>query len=123
MQWFGGGGLGLVACVVSLAVPSSARADEPAWPVAIYSTGPEHVRVRVATGAGLPCSSTLNRVLFEGFVEPEQTVLLRTPEVPICVEHTYGAFPDTEWSPPLRLPAGCRVRGPCGLPPVIRVVI
>ena len=118
-RWFGVSG----AIAAALLTPFAVRAEDPTWPVVVHSVGPKHIRLRIAIGAGLPCSSSINRILYEGPIEPEETVLLRAPVVPICVEHTYGTFPETQWAPAQHFPAGCRYRGPCNLPSVVRVVI
>jgi hypothetical protein len=91
-------------------------------PVVVYSVGPQRIRVRVATGHVMPCSSSSNQLLFEGPLEPGQSVLVQTPETPICVEHTFGAFPDTDWSRSTWWPP-CGRKGGCAPPPVIRVVV
>lgn len=124
MRWTKRDGAGLLATVVAaLALQSEGRADPATWPVVIYSVGPQHLRVRVASGPGVPCSASVNQQLFDGTMEPGQALLLATPGMPVCVEHTYGAFPDTEWSPAEWWPVACRGRGPCRFPPVIRVVV
>jgi len=106
-----------------LAAPCQVHAEAPTWPVIVTSVGPQRLRVRVAAGYVQPCSSSSNRMLFEGPLEPGESVSLGTPSLPICVEHTYGAFPDTDWSVGAFFPNGRCGRGPCRPPPVVRVFV
>ena len=119
--------LGMVMASVTAATlgcPAALRADSMTMrPVYVYSVGPQRIRIRVAIGNGLPCSSSSNRVLLEGPLEPRQWVMTESPQLPICVEHTYGAFPDTEWSPSVWLPPHCGSKAGCILPPVVRVIV
>ena len=107
----------------ALVCPTAARADSTTRPVVIYSAGPQRIRVRVAIGQALPCSSSSNQLLFDGPIEPGQSVQTETPQVPVCVEHTYGDFPDTEWSRGEWWPFHCGSKAGCQLPPVVRVVV
>ena len=117
------GALGVSLVTATLFCPAGVRADPPTRPVVISSVGPQRIRIRVAIGQSLPCSSSSNQVLFEGPMEPDQSVLIQSPELPVCVEHTHGAFPDTEWSPGQWWPPHCPGKGPCQLPPLVRVVV
>ena len=89
----------------------------------VYSVGPQPIRLVIAIGNSLPCRSSSNETLFEGSIESGQAVLTETRQVPICVEHTYGSFPDTDWSQGVWLPPGCGSKSGCRLPPVIRAVV
>src|SRR5436190_20062902 len=103
--------LGTVAVsliVATLGCPAALRADSVTMrPVYIYSVGPQRIRIRVAIGNALPCSSSLNQVLLEGPLEPHQWAVTESPQLPVCFEHTYGAFPDTDWSGGVWLPPHC----------------
>jgi len=115
--------IGVAATAAMFAAPSQVHAEDPMWPVVVASVGPQRLRVRVAAGYVQPCSSSSNRMLFEGPLEPGESVSLGTPSLPICVEHTHGAFPDTDWSVGAFFPNGRCGRGPCRPPPVVRVVV
>jgi hypothetical protein len=112
----------------TLALAPHALANGPPLPVLVYSIGPEAVRVRVAAGAVLPCSSSSNTELFEGPIEPGQLLTITTPASVVCIQQTYEGFPDTDWSigrviqrPAFCTPTGCLRRRPIRGDQAIRV--
>jgi hypothetical protein len=105
----------------------AADAPPPRRPVIVFSIGPKWMRVRVAAftnGFVYPCSSTLNTQLFEGALEPGQWVAMWSPAECVCVQHSYGDFPDLNWSPSQGYcrSVGCRGRW-CSPDELIRIII
>ncbi|HEX7670471.1 MAG TPA: hypothetical protein VF395_12840 [Polyangiaceae bacterium] len=87
-----------VAFLAVLGAAPCALADDPVLPVVVSSVGPKAMRLRVAAGIVAPCSSPSNTPLFEGGIAPGQRVVLGTTGNCVCTEHTYGDFPDANWS-------------------------
>jgi hypothetical protein len=99
----GRGRLGLMAAALLVVAPAAFAADSPppAYPVIVYSAGPKWMRVRVAdftNGFVYPCSSSMNKQLFDGALEPGQRVTMQTSATCVCVQHSYDDFPDLNWS-------------------------
>lgn len=92
---------GLLAGALLVVLGAQAQADEPtAAPVIVTLEGASAVRVIVAEGNVLPCTSADNRKVWEGKFEPGGTLNLTTMQECLCVQHTLAPFVDTDWAPP-----------------------
>jgi hypothetical protein len=81
-------------------VAERAQAEEAtAAPVVVTLEGSGTVRVVVAEGNVLPCTSSDNRKLWDGKFEPGGTLSLSTMQGCVCVQHTIAPFADTDWAP------------------------
>jgi hypothetical protein len=89
-----------IAFLVLLGTAPSALAADSVQPVVVSSIGPTPMRLRVSAGVVGPCSSPSNTPLFDGTIGPGQQIVLGASENCVCVEHTYGDFPDANWSEP-----------------------
>ena len=87
-----------VALALVELLPAHAGAADDKTKVTIVSVGPKRFRVRIAAGQGLPCDSMANEKLFEGLLQPGDTVSLQSPNGVVCVQQTYEDWPDVGWS-------------------------
>ena len=87
-----------IAFLVLSGSASCALAADSVQPVVVTSVGPKAMRLRVAAGVVGPCTSPSNTPLFDGTIGPGQQIVLGTSENCVCVEHTFGDFPDANWS-------------------------
>jgi hypothetical protein len=84
--------LGIAASTT--AVPADAGAD---WPVSIVVVGHGAIRLRLAAGRTMPCDSSSNRMLFDGWVGVGRYEWATGTDV-VCFEHTSGALRESDWS-------------------------
>jgi hypothetical protein len=89
-----------------LAMVEPARAD--GVPVHVTVHGQGTIRVRIADGAIAPCDS--GRRLFDGQMAAGQSLVLTSATGVVCVEHTYGAFRKTNWTPSMFVRQRCSRR-------------
>lgn len=92
----------LVLLVVLLApafVSDDASAAEPT-PVVVIMNGEGRVRMEVSAGRAIPCDSSANTPLFDGWINGGQVFTATTPEECVCVRHTTKKFPSSGWSTP-----------------------
>jgi hypothetical protein len=80
-----------------LARPSDAETT-PKTPVRVDVVGHGAVWLLVADGASRPCEASDNRVLFKGRVDAGASITLESATGSVCVDHTYGAFRETQWA-------------------------
>lgn len=90
--------IGMMLATVTL-VASDVRADY-AVPVYLAVVGTGSVKVLVAAGSVVPCDSSSNTRLFDGWAPAGRTVFLQSPSSCVCETHTKGAFRETNYSPP-----------------------
>ncbi len=93
-----------LACMLFAAVglvASDVRADVP-YTVPVYVTvaGSGSVRVLVAAGDVVPCDSSSNMRIFDGWAAAGRTFFLQSPWPCVCEQHTYGSFRETNFTPP-----------------------
>ena len=86
-----------VALLGMLFVSDDANAAEPT-PVVVMMNGEGHVRLEVSAGTALPCDSSANAPLFDGWIEGGQVFTATTTEACVCVRHTNKKFPSSGWS-------------------------
>ena len=74
-------------------------------PVSVSVVGSGSIRVRIATmvgggrrGPSMPCDSSDNLGLYDGYVSAGQTINLSSPGPCVCEQHTYGAFRETNYT-------------------------
>jgi len=64
--------------------------------------------VLVADGTTKPCDSSDNHVLFKGHAKAGDQIKLVSTTGAVCVDHTYGAFRESQWAGPSIWSAGPR---------------
>ncbi len=79
---------------------SDARAEVYSLPVYITVVGTGSVRLLVSAGDTVPCDSSGDVRLVDGWVSAGQTLALQSPWPCICEQHTTGAFRETNFTPP-----------------------
>ena len=92
-------GLLLVSFFAPFLVSDDASAAEPTA-VVITMTGTARVRLEVSAGRGMPCDSSANTPLFDGWMTGGQVFNAMTTEECVCVRNTTKAFPSSGWSAP-----------------------
>jgi hypothetical protein len=77
-------------------------------PVSVMVVGSGSIRLRVAEGASRPCESSENHMLFDGRAKAGDEIRVTSSAAvgSVCVDHTYGAFRETQWSGPVIYSAG-----------------
>jgi hypothetical protein len=80
-------------------VSDDASAAEPT-PVVIAMQGEGRVRLEVTAGRAMPCDSSANTPLFDGWIAGGDVFNATTTEECVCVRHTTKAFPSSGWSTP-----------------------
>lgn len=88
----------VVGILVGVALPADLPAAEPV-PLVIEAIGTGAVRVRLAEGTTAPCDSSLNRRVFDGWVAANAPLTATVGSSCVCVEHTWGGFRESQWSP------------------------
>jgi hypothetical protein len=78
----------------------SARADDDHTPVVVRVVGNGHIRLIVADGQSKPCDSSNNKLLLSKEVYAGDEIHLVASSGSVCVDHTYGAFRDSQWAGP-----------------------
>ena len=121
--------LGVQRVVVLLLVLSAALlvaedgAALPPFPMSLSVVGRGAIHVRVAEGRVAPCTSMSNRPLLDEWLRAGTSLSLSINDACVCVEHTYGTFRDTQWSPG-SVRCGASTSRPNPLPnPLVQVVI
>jgi hypothetical protein len=89
--------------VIFLALGFSISRDAPAEvtptvPVSVTVVGQGSIRLVVADGSSRPCEASDNHLLFSGSVAAGDIVKLVSMTGSVCVDHTYGAFRDSQWA-------------------------
>jgi hypothetical protein len=88
-----------LAVLLTLAlVAVSARADDPSTAVVVSVVGTGHIRLVVADGVSKPCDSSNNKLLLSKEVNAGDEIHLAAASGSVCVDHTYGAFRDSQWA-------------------------
>ena len=72
-----------VALLGMLFVSDDANAAEPT-PVVVMMNGEGHVRLEVSAGTALPCDSSANAPLFDGWIDGGQVFTATTTEACVC---------------------------------------
>jgi hypothetical protein len=80
-------------------VSDDANAAEPT-PVVVTMHGEGRVRLEVSAGSTIPCDSSANTPLFDGWIAGGQVFNATTTEACVCVRHTSKKFPTNGWSTP-----------------------
>jgi hypothetical protein len=83
----------------TLVASDDARAAEPT-PVVIAMNGDGRVRLEVSAGSAVPCDSSANAPLFDGWISGGQVFTATTTEECVCVRSTTKSFPTSGWSTP-----------------------
>jgi hypothetical protein len=73
-------------------------AAEPT-PAMVEAFGSGRVRLRLAEGTNVPCDSSTNRPVLDGWIEAGTPLMLFVGSSCICVEHTWGTFRKSDWAP------------------------
>jgi hypothetical protein len=76
----------------------SAADTPPKTRVSVTVVGKGTMRLVVADGTARPCESSDNHVLFNGHVAAGDDVKLASATGSVCVDHTYGAFRESQWA-------------------------
>ncbi len=92
------GVLALLAIVVAPLTHARDASAEPSIAVRVSVMGRGSIRLRIADGSVVPCSSSSNKMLFDGWVSAGTTLAFRSRTASVCYEHTYGSFRRTNWS-------------------------
>jgi hypothetical protein len=94
---------GIAAIAVALlgvvVVSDDASAAEPT-PVIVIVNGDGRIRLEVSAGSTIPCESSANTPLFDGWIDGGQVWSATTTEGCVCVRHTSKKFPSSGWSTP-----------------------
>src|SRR5271155_2783083 len=89
----------LFAAALSFGVLATARAPaDGTVPVSVSAVGHGEIRLIVAEGTARPCESADNHVLFNGHASVGDEVKLTSAIGSVCVDHTYGAFRESQWA-------------------------
>lgn len=80
-------------------VSDDASAAEPTG-VVITMRGEGRVRLEVSAGSAMPCDSSANTPMFDGWIEGGGTFTATTTEACVCVRSTTKRFPTSGWSTP-----------------------
>jgi hypothetical protein len=72
-------------------------ADVP-LPVTVRVVGQGAIRMRVAEGHAAPCDASSNQMRFDGWIDAGSSAVFVADSDCVCVEHTYGAFREAQWS-------------------------
>lgn len=98
-----------VLAVASLGTPATRAQTAPKpLPVLVNVVGHGEIVLLVADGSTKPCDSSDNRVLFKGRVKAGDQIKLVSAAGAVCVDHTYGAFRQSQWAGPSIWSAGPR---------------
>ena len=87
----------MLASVVLVAGDVRADYSVPVY-VAVVGTG--NVKLFVSAGSVVPCDSSSNTRLFDGWAAAGRTFVLQSPWSCVCETHTTGAFRETNYTPP-----------------------
>ncbi len=89
------------ALIAVLGLATSDVRAEPQYSVPVYVTvvGTGSIRLRMAAGSTVPCDSSSNVGLYDGWVSAGRTWLVQSPWSCVCEQHTSGAFRETDFSP------------------------
>lgn len=91
-----------LSILVVLLVPLLGRdapADEnPTTPVSATVVGHGSIRLVVADGSSRPCDASSNHMLFNAKATAGDVIKLTSNTGSVCVDHTYGAFRDSQWA-------------------------
>jgi len=115
----------LLVFATLLFMTDEASAAEPVG-VVVHVQGEGRIRIEVASGNALPCDSSGNRRLYEGWIGGGETFNASTSDECVCVRHTTKRFPASGWSTPgfVCRPKVCRGRICRPAPdPTIRVTL
>lgn len=83
---------------IAVLVSSDAKADTPC-PVVVTMSGRASVRIQLAEGNTIPCDSSHNRMLFDGWITPGSALNTQINGACVCVCNTVDSFPRNGWSP------------------------
>jgi hypothetical protein len=67
-------------------------------PVTISIVGEGEIMLLVADGNIRPCDSSDNHLLFKEHVKAGDEIKLASLTGAVCVDHTYGAFRESQWA-------------------------
>jgi hypothetical protein len=100
MRWRASPFVGLPSLALLYAHSVAAEAKPATIPVSVSVVGTGQVRLIVAEGTGRPCESADNRVLFNGHAKAgdDVRVAVASSVGAVCVDHTYGAFRESQWA-------------------------
>jgi hypothetical protein len=72
----------------------------PTIPVVATVVGTGQIRLLLAEGTGRPCESPENHKLFDGHAKAGDEVRVNFSAAvgSVCVDHTYGAFRESQWA-------------------------
>jgi hypothetical protein len=89
--------------VGSVALWALVARDAPAQeravvPVSVSVRGHGQIRLLVSEGTARPCESADNHLLFHGHATVGDEIKLQMSVGSLCVDHTYGAFRESQWA-------------------------
>jgi hypothetical protein len=84
--------------LASLVASHAPAQTQPKTPVTVAVAGHGTIRLLVADGAHRPCDVSDNRVLYRGRAAAGDTIKLVSATGSVCVDHTYGAFRESQWA-------------------------
>ena len=95
-----------------IAIGHDARAESVA-PLEVSVVGDSAVRVRVASGYGMPCDASINTVLANTIVKPGTPLVVKNEDICVCWEQTFAPYTEAGWSTPALAcrPAKCTGAG------------
>ncbi len=92
--------LAYVLFAVTALATSDVRAEaDDSLPVYVTVVGTGRIRLRIAAGSTVPCDSSSNVALYDGWVSAGRTWLVQSPWSCVCEQHTSGAFRETDFTP------------------------
>ena len=90
--------LAVVLVVAGSLLASDVSADPPRKiPVSVAVVGHGSIRLVVSDGASRPCEAA-DHVLFRGHATAGEEIKLVSATGSVCVDHTYGAFRESQWA-------------------------
>jgi hypothetical protein len=89
----------LFGMLTTLAPTADVRGEEAKTDVTVISVGPKAFRVRLRAVSTIPCDDPDNARLFEGLVQPGETLRLKSPRPLVCLQQTFDDWPDIGWGP------------------------
>jgi hypothetical protein len=91
----------VMGLILALTIAPLAAADTPTpIPVRVRVIGQGEIRLVVADGTTKPCDSSDNHILFKGRPNAGDEIKLESNSGSVCVDHTYGAFRESQWAGP-----------------------
>ena len=67
-------------------------------PSIVTVSGTGSIRVLLAAGTTIPCDSTSNVPIFDGWLDAGRTYTFVSPQLHVCERHTHGVMRTGDWT-------------------------